>query len=210
MHDDPAAIKTRTQKSSNDFKDFIIWVDGVGGFLVCCGDRNTIGQAIPNSDVTIPLRGDLNRQHVIIETIEGRHLLHPVGPVHIDGKRLKEPTILIGKENIQMGEAVVIGYRIPHPLSSTAVLDFVSRHRTFPWSDGVLIAGEAIVMGAQTRNHIVCPHWQHELILYRRPSGWCCKTNANCFIDGQPLTDQMLTDKSYITGDDFSFSIEAI
>jgi hypothetical protein len=191
--------------------NFIIWVDGVGGFLVCCGLQNKIGQAIPDSEVTVPLRGDLDREHARIETVEDRHLLHPIGTVSVDGCRLREPAVLIHGQTIQLGETVAIGYRKPHPLSATAVLDFVSRHRTFPWSDAVIIAGDSILLGNQSRNHIVCPRWKHELILYRRQNEWFCKTKAAAFFNGNAFTsDVPLQDKSRVHGEDFSFSIEAV
>ncbi len=192
-------------------QDFTLWVDGVGGFLVCCGLKNKIGQAILNSEVTIPLRGDLDRVHAKIETIEDRHLLHPIGEISIDGTPSPEPSLLAHGQTIGLGNSVAISYRKPHPLSSTAVLDFVSRHRTYPWSDAVLIAGETILLGAQSRNHIVCPHWHHELILFRRHNQWHCKSKADVYLDGQRLTDNAcLNDKSHISGEDFSFSVEAV
>ena len=197
--------------NSKELSDFILWVDGVGGFLICCGAQNKLGQAIPDSDVTVPLRGDLDRVHAKIETVEDRHLLHSIGSVSVDGYRLREPAVLIHGQTIQLGDTVAIGYRKPHPLSSTAVLDFVSRHRTFPWSDAALIAGDSIVLGNQSRNHIVCPRWKHELILFRRQNQWFCKTKARASHNGDVLTaNSALRDKSRIEGDDFSFSIEAV
>ena len=142
-YDSNASAPTQPTK----LNDFIIWVDGVGGFLICCGLQNKIGQAIPDSDVTVPLRGDLDLVHAKIETVEDRHLLHAIGTVSVDGYQLHEPAVLIHGQTIQLGDTVAIGYRKPHPLSSTAVLDFVSRHRTFPWSDAAMIAGDSIVLG---------------------------------------------------------------
>ena len=208
-----SAAPTSDLKTTNDtpLNDFTLWVDGVGGFRICCGADNKIGQAIPDSDVAIPLRGDLDRIHARIETVEDCHLLHPIGSISIDGSYSLQPAVLVHNQTFLLGEAVAIGYRQPHPLSSTAVLDFVSRHRTYPWSDAVLIAGETIVMGPQSRNHIVCPHWKHELILFRRQNEWFCKTKASAYVDGKKLTTgSELKDKSYVTGDDFSFSIEAV
>lgn len=205
----PTQGRSRSQESTK-LKDFILWVDGVGGFLICCGDENKIGQAIPESDVTIPLRGDLDREHVAIQTVDGRHLINPIGRVQIDGRPLKEPAVLIAQQTIRLGDMVELQYRKPHPLSSTAVLDFVSRHRTFPWSDAALIAGETIILGPQRRNHIVCPFWSHELILFRRPAGWFCKTNAMAYVDGDRLEGRALKDRSRITGDGFSLSVESI
>lgn len=208
MNADSNAI---TPTNPTKLRDFIIWVDGVGGFLVCCNRQNKVGQAIPDTEVTVPLRGDLDRVHAEIETIEDRHLLHAIGAVSVDGHRLQEPAVLIHGQTIQLGDTVAIGYRKPHPLSSTAVLDFVSRHRTFPWSDAVLIAGDSIVMGNQSRNHIVCPRWKHELILFRRQHQWFCKTKTKAWLNGNALTgDSTLEDKSRVEGDDFSFSIEAV
>lgn len=201
------------QSPSHDqvrLKDFILWVDGVGGFLVCGGSENKIGQAIPDSNVTIPLRGDLDREHAVIQSVDDRHLIHPIGRVGVDGRPLVDPAVLIGQQTIQLGDVVELQYRKPHPLSSTAVLDFVSRHRTFPWSDAALIAGETIVLGPQSRNHIVCPFWSHDLILFRRPTGWFCKTNAMASIDGDRLEGRMLKHQSRITGDGFSFSVESL
>ena len=208
-----SAAPTSDSKTADDapLNDFTLWVDGVGGFLICCGLDNKIGQAIPDSDVTIPLRGDLDRVHARIETVEDCHLLHPIGSISIDGSYSHQPAVLVHNQTFLLGEAVALGYRKPHPLSSTAVLDFVSRHRTYPWSDAVLIAGETIVMGSQSRNHIVCPHWKHELILFRRQNQWFCKTKGTAFVDGHELTSESaLRDSSHVTGDDFSFSIEAV
>ena len=206
-HDPNASPLAKPTKLS----DFILWVDGVGGFLICCGLLNEVGQAIPDSDVTVALRGDLDRVHARIETVGDRHLLHSVGPVSVAGYPLHEPAVLIHGQTIQLGDTVALGYRKPHPLSSTAVLDFVSRHRTFPWSDAALIAGDSIVLGSQSRNHIVCPRWKHELILFRRREQWFCKTKARALLNGITLTaDIALQDKSRIEGDDFSFSIEAV
>lgn len=190
--------------------DFILWIDGVGGYLICTGHENKIGQAIPESNVTIPLRGDLDREHGVIQTVDDRHLIDPIGEVRIDGRLLHESAVLIDQQTIQLGDMVELRYRKPHPLSSTAVLDFVSRHRTFPWSDGALIAGETIVMGPQSRNHIVCPFWSHELILFRRRAGWFCKTDAVAYVDGDRLEGRRLKDQSRITGDGFSLSVESI
>ena len=197
-------------KSCSGLKDFILWVDGVGGFLVCCGSQNIVGQAIAKTKVAIPLRGDLDREHLVIETVGDRHLIRPIGRVCVDRRPLAESAVLISDQTIQLGDAVELQYRKPHPLSSTAVLDFASRHRTNPWSDAALIAGETIVMGAQSRHHIVCWRWTHELILFRRQSDWFCKTNAVAYINGDRLGAQVLRDGSHIEGEGFSFTVEAV
>lgn len=45
---------------------FLLWVDGVGGYLVCLADEVVIGQAIPHGGADVPIQGDLSRLHATI------------------------------------------------------------------------------------------------------------------------------------------------
>ena len=40
----------------------ILWVDAVGGYLVCLGDEIVLGQAIPGTTVDVPILADLSRR----------------------------------------------------------------------------------------------------------------------------------------------------
>ena len=51
-------------------QSFMMWIDGVGGYLVCPATKNTIGQAITQSNIQIPILGDLQRRHCRIENNE--------------------------------------------------------------------------------------------------------------------------------------------
>ena len=42
---------------------FLLWVDGVGGYLVCEGDEVTLGQPVQGSYVDVPVLGDVSRIH---------------------------------------------------------------------------------------------------------------------------------------------------
>src|SRR5262249_48676796 len=45
---------------------FLLWIDGVGGYLVCLGARVTLGQATPDSFVDVPLFADVSRLHATL------------------------------------------------------------------------------------------------------------------------------------------------
>ncbi len=45
---------------------FLVWVDTVGGYLVCLDDEVILGQAGPNSQADVPLMGDLSRNHATL------------------------------------------------------------------------------------------------------------------------------------------------
>ena len=193
------------------FENFLIWVDGVGGYLVCSAEENRIGQAIPETDVSIPVRGDIDRAHVSIRSIDNSHLLTPLGAVVVDGQLVSKSLLLTSELVFRMGDLVEMRYRRPHPYSSTAVLDFESRHRTFPWSDAVLLAGDSIVLGPEKRNHIVCSRWTEEIVLYRRSGQWFCKSKSPLVVDGiKQINSRPLSGSSRIESAEVSFSLEVV
>ena len=44
-------------------KRFLLWIDGVGGYLICLGPRVTFGQATADGSVDVPLFADVSRLH---------------------------------------------------------------------------------------------------------------------------------------------------
>lgn len=200
-----------TVMDDTTFEKFLVWIDGVGGYLVCSAAEHQLGQAIADTDVSIPLRGDIDRKHATIQSVDGNHVLKPLGQVHLDQRRIEQPVVLKSGQIFRMGELVAMKYRKPHPFSGTAVLEFESRHRTFPWSDAVLLAGDTIVMGPEQRNHIVCPKWTEEVVLFRRLGRWYCKSKTQICIDGTAnASGTELLGNSHIESQEFSFSIEAL
>jgi len=147
---------------------FLVWIDGVGGYLVCADGVNTIGRAVENSKISIPIVSDLRQRHARIETSHGQHLLQGLGgSVSVAGVEVTEPVELKSDQIIELEGGVKLKYRQSHPLSKSARLDFVSRHRTHPWSDAVLLAGQSIVFGPNRNNQVFCPFWKSDLILFQ-------------------------------------------
>src|SRR5262249_20552437 len=51
---------------------FLLWIDGVGGFLVCLAPKVTMGQATPEGNVDLPLFADISRVHATLtRDVEG-------------------------------------------------------------------------------------------------------------------------------------------
>jgi hypothetical protein len=189
----------------------MIWVDGVGGYMACASTFNSVGQSTQQNEVSIPICGDIHQLHANIQSVENGHLLHPVGPVFIDNYPVSEPQLLTDNRTFEMGDSVSLRYCKPHPWSTTAVISFESRNRTYPWSDAVLIAGDTIILGPNAQSHIRCSRWEHEVILLRREGKWYCRSFADFSIDGEAIEmEGMLHGKSRVEGRDFSFSLEQL
>jgi len=189
---------------------FLLWVDGVGGYLVCGRAEVTIGQPVPESQVDIPVLGDLSRRHAKLRRDGEAYLIEPRRPVRLDGRSIDRATALADGMTIEMGN-VKLRFRQPHPLSATARLEFVSRHRTQPSADAVLLLAESCVLGPGTQSHVVCGDWSRELILYRQGDDLLCRRSGRFQVDGQGVVDgSPLTLKSQVSGEDFSLSIESL
>jgi hypothetical protein len=203
-----AADGQRPPADGEDQSRFVLWVDGVGGYLVCLGGEVTIGQAVPGTEVEVPIQGDLSRQHARIRRDDG-YLIEPLHRVRIDGKDVRETTLLSDGDEIELGEGVRLRFRQPHALSATARLELVSGHRTQPSADGVLLMAESCVMGPKWQNHIICRDWSSDVVLYRREGELFCRALEPIEIDDQYCEGQgKVETNSHVAGSDFSLSLE--
>jgi hypothetical protein len=189
---------------------FVLWVDGVGGFLVCLNDRVVIGQAAPGNPVDVPILADLSRHHVYIRR-EDRYLLEPLGEVWVEGRPVHGTTVLSEGDEIRLGSGVQLRFRQPHALSATASLELLSNHRTQPSADAILLMADSCVLGPKWQNHVVCRDWSNDVVLYRRDGGLYCRAMEGIEVDGRFCEGQQrLTWDSHVTGSDFSLSLERI
>jgi hypothetical protein len=189
---------------------FLLWVDGVGGYLICSRDELTIGQPVPDSPVDIPLLGDLSRQHAKLRRDGETYLIEPRRPVRVDDRQIDRATALADGATIELGN-VKLRFRQPHPLSTTARLEYVSRHRTQPSADAVLLLAESCILGPSAQSHIVCGDWSQELIVYRQGDDLFCRRTGRFAVDGRLVVNSsQLTFNSQVSGEDFSFSVESL
>lgn len=201
-----SAVKNSTAKNR-----LLLWVDAVGGFYVCQGKEIRVGQAVPGSTIELPLLADLSRHHATIRRDEEGYMIEPIRDVWLNHQKIDQVSWINDGSLIEMGPALKLRFRRPHPLSATARLDFVSNHRTQPTAAAVLLLSDTCVMGPSPHNHVVCRHWPHDVVLYRQHGGLQCRSETAFEIDGTRYEHQgPLTTHSHVVGEQFSFSLEEI
>jgi hypothetical protein len=204
-------VNATSTASNEPGSRFLLWVDGVGGYLVCESDRVTLGQPVPGSQVDVPILGDVSRRHAQIRRDGEAYLIDPLRPVQLDGKTIERRTSLVDGNLIELGHNVRLRFRRPHPLSATARLEFVSHHRTQPAADAVLLMAESCVLGPNGNSHVVCRNWSNELVLFRQAGVLHCRRPGQFTIDGVDVEGKgALAATSQIVGHDFSLSVEVI
>ena len=190
---------------------YLMWIDGVGGFLVCESSEIVLGPPVPGSRVDLPILGDVSRNHATIRRCGEGYVIQPRRKTVIDGREIQDATTLRDGSLIELGEGVRLRFRQPHPLSRTARLEYVSHHRTEPPSDGAILLAESCILGPAPNSHVVCGEWSHDVILYRQDDTLYCRANVEFEIDGASCHGQgPLHRNSHVVGEEFSLTLEAI
>ena len=91
---------------------------------------------------------------------------------------------------------------------------FLSRHRTQPSTDGVLLMADSCVLGPNSASHVLCRDWPQEIVLFRQGEHGdelYCRSSRPFEIDGVRHKDRgRLGWNSRITGEGFSLNLEVI
>jgi FHA domain len=190
---------------------FLLWVDAVGGYLVCLDDRVVLGRAGPDSHADIPLMGDLSRNHATLIRNGGSYLLQAHHASFVNGKAVVDQAVLKDGDVIRLGSTVELEFRQPSPVSATARLSIVSRHRLPLAVDGVLLMAETCIVGEAQQAHIPAPALENPVVLYRQAGSLWCRAVGAFDVDGRTCASRApLTLQSSVLGDGFSFSLETL
>ncbi|MGE5755134.1 MAG: FHA domain-containing protein [Planctomycetaceae bacterium] len=188
----------------------LLWVDAVGGYLVCLDDQIVLGRAGHDSQADVPLMGDLSRNHATMARGGDAYLLRAHQPTFVNGQAI-ETAALHGGDVIRLGATVELEFRQPSPVSSTARLAIVSRHRLPLAVDGVLLMAETCIIGSSPQAHIRAPGLAEPVVLYRQGAALWCRAAGGFEVDGRACAARApLTLQSSVLGDGFSFSLEPL
>jgi len=106
---------------------------------------------------------------------------------------------------------VELEFRQPSPVSATARLIIVSRHRLPLAVDGVLLMAETCIVGGGTQAHIAAPMLAKPVVLYRQAGSLWCRADGAFEVDGRTCASRApLTLQSSVLGEGFSFSLEPL
>jgi hypothetical protein len=196
---------------------FMLWIDSVGGYLACLGDEVTLGQPDEAGTTDIPILGDLSSRHARIRRDGEGYVIEALRDVRVDDRPVRDVGWLRDGSRIQLGESVRLVFRRPHALSGTARLDFVSRHRTQPSADAVLLMADTCILGPKRNCHVVCREWTREVILYRHELDFearkeaflCCRMAGQFAVDGVACRDRgRIARNSRIQSEGISFNVD--
>jgi hypothetical protein len=189
---------------------FLLWIDGVGGYLVCLGSRVSLGQATPDGRADVPLVADVSRMHATLTRDNEGYLLESVRPVQVNNQTVTR-ALLRPNDRITLGASCQMQFRQPVPVSTSARLDLVSGHRLPLGVDGVLLMAETLILGSGTQSHVTVPDLQKPVVLFRHKDGIGFRHPGTLSINGQKSIDKgLLGPNALVAGDEISFAIEPV
>jgi hypothetical protein len=186
----------------------LLWIDGVGGYLVCLGNRVTFGQATPESTVDIPVFADVSRLHASLQRDAEGYLLEAVRPVQVNGQPVSKALLRTG-DRITLGNSCQFQFRQPVPVSTSARFDLVSGHRLRLAVEAVLMMADTLVLGPGPHAHVTMPDLEKPIILFRQKDGLGIRHAGNFRINGQPCSERAALEPGVtVAGDDFALALE--
>jgi hypothetical protein len=187
---------------------FLLWADDLGGYLLCTGDEVVLGRACPDGQADVPLLGDVSRRHAsIVRNGEG-YVIRAYQATYVNNRKVETAPLRHG-DVIRLGGSVELEFRQPSPVSTTARLEIISRHRLPVAVDGVILMAETCLIGPSKQSHILAPDLAKPVVLIRGQDQFWCKAHGSFEVDGRSRTGRSpLSSRSSVVGEGFSFSLE--
>jgi hypothetical protein len=190
---------------------YMLWIDGVGAWLLSVGSSLTIGGPASDAAADLSLLANLSRKHATLLRSGERYILHAHSPVLVAGRPVHERADLCDGHDIVLGSSVRMRFRLPTVMSGSARLEFLSDHRPAYAADGVVLMDDTCLLGPAGENHVCCPRWPQALLLYRRDGQLFCKARDDLFINGTHSPGGgALVPGTVVTGNEIRFRIEAL
>lgn len=191
-------------------KRFFLWVDGVGGYLVCLSNRVTFGQATADGPIDVPLFADVSRLHAEMTRDGEGYLLESTRGVQVNGNASAKSVLKCG-DRVTLGQTCQFLFRQPVPVSPSARLELVSGHRLPMAVDGVLLMADNLILGSGSRVHITIPWLQNNVILYRTKDGLGLRYDGDFSVDNRlHKLRASLTLPAAVSSEMFSFALEPV
>jgi FHA domain-containing protein len=162
----------------------LLWIDGVGGFLLCLAPSVTLGHASANPKPDVPLLADVSRFHAVLQRDAEGYVLEAMRATQVNGQEVERATLRSG-DRITLGASCQLLLVQPLPVSATARLDVVSGHRLAVPVSSVLLMAETLVCSGGTRGHVTIPGLERPIIVFRQHNDLALRYDGRIEMDGR-------------------------
>lgn len=164
---------------------FVLWVDGIGTFVVIAAPRAVVGRYDASARPDIPLPGRLSGRAGEILRVDDRYVLRARDAAEVNGKSCAEKVLAPG-DRIAFGASPAFSFYLPCPLSATALLRLDPPSMLPGKASDILLLDRFLVLGRKGLAHIKAPGGPLELLVFLRDGVPWARTAGTLLIDGAP------------------------
>lgn len=188
---------------------YLLWIDGVGGFLLLIGDHLWIGPPNLDESVALAFQGDIAERHAALHRNRLGYWIESLHSCRVNRRPIRASQRLCTGDVVELGQSVRFQFHQPHGLSWTARLEWCSGRRTVPSSDGAVLLADTCVLGPKPSSHIVCPTWRHQAVFYQRDHRLWCHASEEFQTDGEPAVQPVdVTNGAQVEGENWALTLE--
>ena len=191
-------------------KQFYLFIDGVGAWLVCLNSRLILGQATGETPVDVPLFADVSRIHACLIRDEESWVMESTASAKTASGTVQRKILETG-DPISLGQTCGLTFEQNVPGCLTARLVLTGSRRLPMAVDGVILMADMLVCGPGSRVHISIPSIKQPLYLVRQQNQLWVQWKGPFRINGEPVMDRApLPMCGSVTSEDFTFAIEPV
>jgi len=178
----PSPLANDPQRAC-DARQFVLWVDGVGSFLLVQGERTTIGRQASSAAPDIALPADIDGVHAEILRVDHDYFLVPRARTKVGGQTVTRRLLSNGDE-IDLAGRFRLTFRLPSAMSSTALLELPRDQRLENDVRRIILEDGHVIFGATTACHVETPHAPERVILSTENGEFRCRHDGGVVVDG--------------------------
>ena len=199
----------RPLKARDTGQRFLLWVEGVGTFLLLGSERSTLGRSGSSARPDVALGADIEGVHAEILRVDHDYFLVPRGPTWVGARRVERHLLADGDE-VYLGKRCRLTFRLPSKLSPTAVLELGSGLRLDGDVRKVILLDGPLIFGSGGGCHIGLREGNGRVILSAGEDGFRCQAPGPIVIDGKvPSAETPLPLGAQVEAGSLTFTLTA-
>ncbi len=179
----PRPLKKENGKASMRDR-LLLWVDGVGAFLVLRSDRVTIGRLGSSARPDLALTADIAGVQAEIVRADDDYFLAAHGAAEVNGKKV-EKKLLASGDRIRLAPKCELLFQIPTALSTSAVITLPSLQRIAGDAREVILLDHHLLIGNDEGCHIRTREATSKILLYSDARGLSLRADEDILMGGE-------------------------
>lgn len=165
---------------------FLLWVDGMGTYLILTSDQIAIGRSGSSSGPEIALPANLAGYHAeILRSDDDYFAVSAQGTVEVDGRSISKKLLVSGDELI-LSPQCRLTFELPNPMSSTALLSLQKSLRIEGDVRQIILLKDLLILGPNPSCHVETRGKGEPVILSYAPEGFTCRAQEDILVKDSP------------------------